>query len=199
MSGLSIIDVLMFNDKIVCIDILKHDYRLCGKYELESQHNAINRVVTRRARIHRIEKAVKNEESISRVEKYLLKVDNLFPGKLRSAVDIPAYGKKIALLSDIFFVVVDNSDVAMVSVYLNDSLGGTAYISSLSVLQEYQKLGFAKELLAVAEKEAKLKNMKKIKLQVHKNNDRAMSLYRDNAFAVASECDGESYLMEKHL
>ena len=71
-----------------------------------------------------------------------------------------------------------------------------AFITSLSVLEEYQGYGLAKRLLEEMVERCTQNGFKKITLEVYKANTRAQQLYLKMGFAFSTK-DDEKYVMQK--
>jgi len=76
----------------------------------------------------------------------------------------------------------DNTLVGIVAMYLNDYKTKIAFISSVIVSAEYQGKGIAKSLLESVIEMAVSKRFLKIKLEVSKENAKAIKLYNKLGF-----------------
>lgn len=61
------------------------------------------------------------------------------------------------------------------------------YISNIAVYPEFRGLGIGKELLLFAEKRAKENNLKKLTLDVEKENKNAIEIYKNFGFIIDNE------------
>lgn len=61
------------------------------------------------------------------------------------------------------------------------------YISNIAVYPEFRGLGIGKELLLFAENRAKEKNLKKLSLDVEKENKKAIEIYKNFGFMIDNE------------
>jgi hypothetical protein len=95
----------------------------------------------------------------------------------------------------------DEAPVGFVSFYSNDTENKIAYITALGLNEE---LGFLKgktliKLLNKGLEIAKQTNMKFVRLEVEKDNAKALKLYRHFGFKEIPSDKEESYLMEMEI
>lgn len=81
--------------------------------------------------------------------------------------------------------------------YCNDYQSRTAYISLIAVKQEYEHNGYGTRLLEEVKKIARDKGMNRLRLEVRKNNDRAISLYRKEGFISEKQLEDSFYMATK--
>ena len=74
----------------------------------------------------------------------------------------------------------------------------TAYVTSVSILPEFQGMGIAKEMLKKSIEIAIEDNMHFMRLEVGRQNESAANMYRKLNFQVVSERT-QTLLMEKRL
>lgn len=118
---------------------------------------------------------------------HLQKCDDLFVPKLSSKVDLVAYAQKITDYAYTFEAWHEADLVGVVASYFNDFETKTSFITNVSVLQVFNNLGIAKELLKMAKEYAVKRGFQKIKLEVHPNNDKAIQLYTKNDFKITTQ------------
>lgn len=88
--------------------------------------------------------------------------------------------------------------VGYCAAYVNDNVTYQAYITMIAILPEYQHKGIGQKLMSICVKEAKSRNMKTIKLEVNKANNRAIRFYEKNGYNFIKEQHNEkSYYMSK--
>ena len=126
------------------------------------------------------------DNSESRVFNYLKKNNHLFIPELSSKVSLYEYSNKISKFAKVFFLNRNNIDIAMAAFYVN-SQTQKAYITSISIIQEYQKKGIGVQLLNKVEEVSKLCAMKFIELEVDKRNHQAISLYKKLGFCEITQ------------
>lgn len=94
------------------------------------------------------------------------------------------------------FIAVYNEDLlGYAAMYANNYESGIAYITLIAVKRKYQNKHIGKALLDECCRMAKDKGLKKIKLEVRKDNEVALSFYRKNGFKVIEEASENSYYM----
>ena len=113
---------------------------------------------------------------------FLKKCNNLFKPKLSSIVNLHEYAEKLSKKSVQFCCYIDDNLVGMLAMYANDYTEKTAFITSISVLKDYQGRGLAKQLLMNAVKYADDLGFKKVKLEVYNCNIKALMLYKKLGF-----------------
>jgi ribosomal protein S18 acetylase RimI-like enzyme len=117
---------------------------------------------------------------------------------LSSRIDLYEYAKKIHLNSEMLSLVVNKEIAGILAIYCNDKIDLCAYITAVCVLKKYWGNGYGSELLKEAFTIAKINGMKKIKLEVDKNNMHAIALYKKYEFTVKSESE-KYFIMVKHV
>ena len=102
-----------------------------------------------------------------------------------------------------FFLILENSKktpVALIGFYANDDVTKVAYLSCISVLASFQKIGLGQFLFDEMCKIAKCRGMELLRFNVVKNNQKAIRFYQKNgAVAVGVGRDEKRWLMEKIL
>lgn len=136
---------------------------------------------------------VKNISELSRIKKYLDEVSLQFPDKLNIS-NISEYAEKINQNAEIYFLVNNDIDIGMCAIYSNDYENKIIYISSISIKKDYLSKGLGQVLLDYIFTLKNNYNMKYIKLEVKKNNIKAINFYKKNGFQVIEE-KLETYLM----
>lgn len=127
------------------------------------------------------------------IEEHLLQCDASFIPVLSSRVDIKEYSDKIKKNSLCIEVWYENELIGLLSVYCNNpEIGG--FITSVSVLPDYQGNKIADILLHTAIQEISQRQCRSLTLEVHDENVRAMQLYKKYGFQV-SQHDKQSILM----
>ncbi|AKB46570.1 acetyltransferase, GNAT family [Methanosarcina sp. Kolksee] len=140
----------------------------------------------------------KSESSSKKIKNYFEKMCNCFIPPLNEMVDINKYANKLTYNADCFFIQNYGEDVGFLAIYTNDYSKRVAFISSISVIPEYQGTGISQKLINFSIEHSRKKAMKYIKLEVNKNNIKAMKLYRKNGFNIESNCNN-SLLMVKNM
>ncbi len=98
------------------------------------------------------------------------------------------------------FLWVYNQDICgYVAMYANDYVSEVAYITLLAVKTEYQRKHIGNMLLCACYEVAKEKGMKVIKLEVRKENEKALYFYKRNGFEIESEASENSFYMIRVL
>lgn len=139
---------------------------------------------------------IKNNNEPLRIKKYLNEVNLQFEEKLNIS-NISEYVDKLNQNAEIYFLVnTINEDIGMCAIYANDYENKIIYISSISIKKEYLSKGLGQILLDYIFTLKDNYNMKYIKLEVKRNNIKAINFYKKNGFNVVEEKQ-KTYLMEK--
>lgn len=125
-----------------------------------------------------------NKASVAEIAEHLTHCDADFVSLLSARVEIKDYAKKIASKAVRFEAWSNEILVGLVAAYCNDMEKQIAYISSVSVLQEWAGKGVASKLINQCIKHAKGAGMHQINLEVANGNVRAINLYKKNGFSV---------------
>ena len=110
--------------------------------------------------------------------------DNCFNPPLNAQVDsIEGYARKLKN-NAILFEAWDNEKLTgLVAAYFNNYENKIGFITSVIVSLKYQNKGIAKTLLKNAIDFARDKGFEKIQLEVYKENESVISLYKKTGFA----------------
>ena len=126
------------------------------------------------------------------------------------AFDSPVFASKVSMRKEYHellnkwntcaevFCVRDIEIKGYIVVYANDYVNESAFISMLGVRPKYQRQNCGKYLINACEDFARWKNMKRISLEVHKNNLNGLGFYEHLGFMKESELE-ESYIYGKRL
>ena len=137
---------------------------------------------------------IKNNTDLLRIKKYLDEVNLQFPNELNIS-NISEYAEKLNQNAEIYFLVnSDNKDIGMCAIYTNDYENKIIYISSISIKKEYLSKGLGQVLLDHIFTLKDKYNMEYIKLEVKKNNTKAINFYKKNGFQIITEKE-DTYLM----
>lgn len=140
----------------------------------------------------------KSELSSKRVESYFNKMCNNFIPSLSQIVDINKYSNKLVYNADCFFIQNDGKDIGFLAIYTNNYFEKIAFISSISIVPEYQGMGISQKLIGFSIEHARKREMKYIKLEVNENNIKAIKLYKKNKFNIVL-IDNNNFLMSRNI
>ena len=120
----------------------------------------------------------------------------------------PALAEKIPNLQDYayklycnaeVFAAVDVSVLGFIAFYANDRKSKISYITQIAVKPKSQNKHIGKELLDLCIEASNVYGMKGIKLEVYKDNSKAIRFYERNGFEFCGEASVESMYMMKRL
>lgn len=109
---------------------------------------------------------------------HLMECNNNFSPPLAERIDLRQYSQKIFEKSITFEAWRDHLLVGLIAAYFDENFGNSAFITNVSVMKGFTGLGIASELLYKCIGYARKKHFREIKLEVNKDNDHAINLYR---------------------
>ena len=89
--------------------------------------------------------------------------------------------------------------VGYAAVYANDIEHDIAYITMIGVIQVMQGLKIGRKLLDKCIEVSKVRGMKKIRLEVLKENIKALEFYKHNGFVFEKKCSNRSNYLIKEI
>ena len=129
----------------------------------------------------------KSAIKVTDIKKILEKLDDYYIPPISSQVELSEYAEKIRLNAEILVIKYNKNTVGISAVYCNDYDDYTAFITTIGMMDKYQGQGLGKKLLEKSIDLAKSKGMRKIKLEVHENNNTAISFYKRNNFEIKED------------
>lgn len=139
-----------------------------------------------------------NRATSTHLEAHLRLCDAHFIPPLSGRVRIDEYAAKVAAHAMRLEAWHREQLVGLVAMYCNDLQGRAAFITSVSVVQEWARHGIAQELLGQCAGRAHCAGMERIVLEVATTNLAAVSLYRKIGY-VTRVAEGDSIKMELKL
>ena len=118
------------------------------------------------------------------VAEHLQCCDASFIPRLSARTDLPDYARKIASKAERFEAWSADRLVGLVAAYCNDMRERTAYITSVSVLEEWTGRGIARRLVDDCVDHARGMGMTRIALEVSSDNLSAIRLYEGRGFSM---------------
>lgn len=116
------------------------------------------------------------------IEKHLMACSQNFIPALNTTVDIKEYAKKIHKNAFTFEAWKAGELIGLVAVYCNNAETKTAFITSVSVFNQYMGKGISSELLKECINFVKKQSYKSINLEVNAANASAIALYKKFKF-----------------
>lgn len=136
--------------------------------------------------------------NIQNVSEHLKRCDSTFIPMLSSRLDIDDYSIKILKNAKTFEAWIDDELIGLVAAYCNSSDQLNAYITSVSVLPDWQGKGLAAQLLTNCIVSVRNLGFEKIDLEVNAANKAAMALYLSHGF-IATENESHVQKMTVNL
>lgn len=125
--------------------------------------------------------------------------DNLSPSLSQRHLDLEKYANKLYKYGKIWCHYDQGVPVSIIAGYFNDEQEHIAYLSILAVDKNYRGKHLASSLLSEFEEYALGTGMKKVKLEVRKNNQVAQILYQKFGYVIIEDASNSSYFMMKGL
>jgi ribosomal protein S18 acetylase RimI-like enzyme len=122
--------------------------------------------------------------AINEIMAHLKECNCNFIPPLTERANIERYSRKIFENSITFEAWRGNLLIGLLAVYLNKDFDRSAFITNVSVLKDFMGLGIASTLLSKCIEYAVEEGYREIKLEVHKDNSRAIGLYRRFNFII---------------
>lgn len=138
-----------------------------------------------------------NTASISDITNHLNKCNSLFNPPLNTYVDILDYAEKIKKNAVTFEAWQGNELIGLVACYLNDQVTLQGHITNVSVLEEFQNKGIAKNLLQHTINNAISNGFKTLSLEVNVNNKNAIQLYQKLGFILSKRIDDKYSMLNR--
>jgi ribosomal protein S18 acetylase RimI-like enzyme len=129
---------------------------------------------------------------------YLKENGNLFIPALEPRIDIELYAQKIAAQAQQFWLKVEDNIIGFAACYLNDQEKGIGYITSISIVQDYQGKGAGSYLLKEIIRVARNSNFKNIRLEVFEENVNAVEFYKLKNFELVEQ-RGDKLLLNLNI
>lgn len=119
----------------------------------------------------------------------LEEVDSEFVPALSSSINLYDYAKKICDNASIFSLYEDGKLVAALAVYSNDPNRQIAFCTMLAVDKQHRNCGVGTNLVRTAMDFLKKKSFKFFRLEIYKNNPKAIVFYKRLNFTIVSQSE----------
>lgn len=144
-------------------------------------------------------KITRNRAEAAQVAAHLAACDATFIPPLSARVDLAAYADRIVRHAERFEAWSGPQLTGLVAAYCNDSNGRRAFITSVSVLPDWQGRGIASRLLRECVQFIRAAGFESVELEVHEANDAALGLYRRHGFADAAAGSAGTRMLELQI
>lgn len=142
---------------------------------------------------------IKQLETVSEILPLLEEFNDIFNPSISQKVNnMESYAEKIAE-SAFVYVAKNHKNLGFVTLYANDNVTKTAYISFIGVHPEARNKKVGRSLLELCYKKAKGQGMKYIKLEVQKKNSGAQMFYEKNGFIYSEDATKKSLYLIKEI
>ncbi len=140
-----------------------------------------------------------DKADVSQIADHLSACDKAFIPPLSSRVSIRHYARKIVDRAVRFEAWSNGLLVGLVAAYCIDKEKRFAFITNISVLQEWQGKGIASQLLARCVNYAQMNGFVRIELEVDQGNEASVLLYRKYGFNKHRELNDSKIIYLKLL
>ncbi len=131
----------------------------------------------------------------SKIYEMMCELDGVF---LHSVIVRPRFEEwvdKIAGRAVMIAAYLGDMAVGCCAFYMNDFMSGTAYITYIAVKEEYQNIHIGTALVRYVKQAAAVNGIRRIRLEVDKENVNAIRFYEKNAFIWESRASESSDYM----
>lgn len=123
-----------------------------------------------------------NQASVAEIIAHLLRADTSFEPSLSSRVDIHAYAQKLQDRAVRFEAWLGEELVGLVASYCNQSDKAKAFVTSVSILRQYQGQGIADRLMRQCIEHVRGIEFRQLELEVDQRSLTAVGLYQKLGF-----------------
>lgn len=142
-----------------------------------------------------IQKISDEKEILSIINQF----ESLFPHLSEQVQDYQGYAHKLAQNAIVYVAREYEQNYGVAMFYANDIERKIAFLSLLGILPKWQGRHLGKQMMELVCKEAINRGMKRIRLEVHIDNTRAIAFYSSCGFERKEKCSEKSIFMEKDL
>jgi ribosomal protein S18 acetylase RimI-like enzyme len=139
-----------------------------------------------------------NHSSQAAIFGHLLECNSLFIPTLSTRVDLEDYAAKLTQNTTRFEALHDGKLVGLVAAYLNDHNFCNAFLSNVSVIPQWHRLGIASRLLTWCIHTAQEAGFREVSLETDHSNTASIRLYTKEGFFLESAA-GATITMRKLL
>ena len=133
------------------------------------------------------------------IKKNLIVFEECFPNFVKQVHDIDKYAEKLAEHATVVLQTDNGEVIGFSAFYENDTIAHSGYISLIGVLSKYRRTGKGTELMNFVLNKMKQSGMKKVRLEVDKQNIIAQQYYIFNGFSFEEMSREDNYFMFKIL
>lgn len=139
-------------------------------------------------------------KSAKEILTYLIRYNYSFIESIESRVgELKIYSQKLFLHGNIYVAEKDGETLGIIIFYSNDKITKTAYITMIVVEDDCKGIGIGSTLLQKCEQVVKEVGMKKLKLEVDKDNIDAIKFYKTRGFMFLDKASERTLYLQKEL
>lgn len=142
-----------------------------------------------------------NNETVDleRLVKFFDQIDSQYLLPKDNEIKLQDYLNKILKNAYTFILSEKNTDIGIISLYLNDLRNKIAYCSSMGILPSYRGKNIAPILIDFGIQFSREMGMEYIKAEVEKSNSKMITLFTKYDFEIKDETENNSYIILKEL
>lgn len=137
----------------------------------------------------------KNKSNNADILKHLERCNNLFHPILSSYINLEEYALKLFEKAMRYEFFKDEKLIGIIALYHYKNIG---YITNFSLEKEFLGKGLADQLMELCFYDVKLQKVNKIRLEVFKENKRAIKFYFKHSFIIDQEND-KTLILKKNI
>lgn len=126
-------------------------------------------------------------------------IEKVYPDIYTRITNYLEYKNKVFSKAVILYAQDRGQSVGIIAFYCNNFRSKEAYISQIAVDNLLQNSGIGGMLLSKCEQISIMNGMNYLRLEVRKNNRKAISFYKKNKFEISSQSKDDKFYMIKRL
>jgi GNAT superfamily N-acetyltransferase len=112
-----------------------------------------------------------------RIQAFLQRIAYTYIPPLTQQVAIPDYAAKLARYAEVLFASIAGSDVGLLTLYANDTVNRTAFVSTLGIAPEHTSRGIGGGLMQTGIALAWRIGMHRVRFEIDRRNERSLRLH----------------------
>ena len=136
----------------------------------------------------------------SQVKNILIQFIKYFPDLEQRVKDIDSYSEKLSQHARVLCQYLEGECTGFAAYYANNIENKTGYITLIVIHENFRRQGLGSKLIRECFDDMRYSDMKRVRLEVRKNNGGAIKFYESEKFILESESEsGESLYMTREL
>ena len=135
----------------------------------------------------------------SQVKNILLQFIKYFPDLEQRVKNIDSYAEKLSQNARVLCQYLEGDCAGFSAYYANNIETQTGYITLIAIHENFRRQGLGSKLIRECFEDMKNFDMKRVRLEVRKDNGGAIKFYESEKFILESESESESLYMAREL